>query len=232
MLLNIIFEDENFVAINKPPGLLVHRTRIAEEKKIFALQLLRDQVGYRVYPLHRLDRPTSGVLIFGKNQESAKIFGSLFENKAIYKEYFAIVRGYTPEAQIIDSPIKNKEKNILQDAVTSFSTIAIIELPIPVGRYETARYSLVKVIPLSGRMHQIRKHFGHIRHYIIGDKIHGDWRHNRMFADRFDCNQLFLHAYSLRFIHPFDKSPIHIKADFPKHFVKIFKQFEWEQFIL
>lgn len=231
MLLDIIYEDEHFLAINKPNGLLVHRTRIAEEKKLFALQILRDQVGYKVYPLHRLDRPTSGVLLFSKNSIGAKVVGNLFEDRSIEKEYFAIVRGFTPDSQIIDYPLKNSEKNILQDAITSYITLAKTELLIPVGRYETSRYSLVKVRPLTGRMHQIRKHFGHIRHYIIGDKSHGDWRHNLMFKEEFLCNQLFLHAYSLKFNHPFQNNLIQIKAGFPEHFKLICQKFNWNQYI-
>ncbi|CAN5550270.1 tRNA pseudouridine(65) synthase TruC [soil metagenome] len=228
MHLDIIYEDEYFLAINKPAGLLVHRTRIATEKKIFALQLLRDQVGYRVFPLHRLDRPTSGVLLFSKSSKAANIMGNLFESRTIEKIYFAVVRGFTPDSQTIDYPLKNNENNIVQDAITSYSTLANIELPIPVGRYETCRYSLVKIRPLTGRMHQIRKHFGHIRHYIIGDTSHGDWRHNRMFKEEFSCNQLFLHAYSVKFIHPFLNKSIQINAEFPDHFSLILKKFKWE----
>ncbi len=138
-----------------------------------------------MFPLHRLDRPTSGVLFFAKSAQAASLLGTYFEDHLITKEYRAIVRGYTADQEIIDSPINNKEKGIVQDAVTEYSTLAKIELPIPVGPYQTARYSLVKIHPKTGRYHQIRKHFGHIRHYVIGDTSHGDWRHNRMFLEHF-----------------------------------------------
>jgi tRNA pseudouridine65 synthase len=228
MVLEIIFEDDYFLAINKPSGLLVHRTILAEEKKMFALQILRDQVGYRVFPLHRIDRPTSGVLLFSKSSDGAKVMGNLFEERLLEKLYFAIVRGFTPDSQLIDHPLLNNENQALQDAITSFTTIARIELPIPVGRYETSRYSLVKITPLTGRMHQIRKHFGHIRHYIVGDTSHGDLKHNRLFKEEFACNQLFLHAHSVNFVHPYYHKVIHINAGFPEHFKKIFEKFKWD----
>lgn len=228
MELSIIYEDDHFLAINKPAGLLVHKTRIAEEKKLFALQLLRDQVGYRVYPLHRLDRPTSGVLLFAKNPSAASLLGTYFEDHLIKKEYLAIVRGFTADSEIIDYPLKNNEKSVVQSAITVYNTLAKIELPFPVGPYQTARYSLVKINPETGRYHQIRKHFGHIRHYIVGDKSHGDWRHNKMFLDKFLCQNLFLHARSLKFDHPILGSFISIEADFPYHFKKIAKEFNWE----
>jgi tRNA pseudouridine65 synthase len=231
MELQIIYEDDHILAINKPAGLLVHRTRIAEEKKMFAMQMLRDQVGYRVYPLHRLDRPTSGVLLFGKNSHTASLLGPYFTNHQFYKEYWAIVRGYTADHEIINYPLINKEKKVLQDAVTEYMTLAKIELAIPVGPYQTARYSLVKVIPQSGRFHQIRKHFGHIRHYIIGDKSHGDWRHNKMFFDNYQCQNLCLHARSLQFTHPVVGSFISIEAAFPQHFHKISQEFNWSHFL-
>lgn len=231
MELPIIFEDDNLIAINKPARLLVHKTRIAEEKKVFALQLLRDQVGYRVYPLHRLDRPTSGVLLFGKNTTIASLLGSYFENHQFSKEYWAVVRGYTSDHDIIDYALKNEEKSNVQDAITEYTTIAKIELPIPVGPYQTARYSLVKAFPKTGRYHQIRKHFGHIRHYIIGDTSHGDWRHNRMFQEKFQLNNLFLHARSIEFVHPLSSSNIKIEAEFPEHFIKMAKQFDWSHII-
>ncbi|HEY4651478.1 MAG TPA: pseudouridine synthase, partial [Pontibacter sp.] len=171
-MLDIIFEDAYYVAINKPHGLLVHRTRIAEEKKEFALQLLRDQLGQKVYPVHRLDRGTAGVLLFAKSAEAAAPLVQLFGERETGKTYYAIVRGYTPEADTINNPIrpdKDHQHKAPQEAITHYTRLATIELPIPVGRYNTARYSLVQVRPETGRMHQIRKHFAHIRHYIAGD---------------------------------------------------------------
>lgn len=231
-MLEIIYEDERYVAVNKPNGLLVHRTRIAEEKKEFALQMLRDQVGYPVYTAHRLDRGTSGVLLFGKDPEAVSPIVRAFEEKQVDKVYYAIVRGYTPEKDTIDSPIrpdKDHKHKAPQEAVTHYERLATVELPIPVGRYSTARYSLVKVMPETGRMHQIRKHFAHIRHYIVGDKRHGDWRHNQMFREQLESPIMLLHAAALSFTHPFQENSIEIKAPLPAHFERLCFQFGWEK---
>ncbi|PVY40704.1 pseudouridine synthase [Pontibacter virosus] len=231
-MLEIIYEDESYVAVNKPNGLLVHRTRIAEEKKEFALQMLRDQLGHPVYAAHRLDRGTSGVLLFAKNSEAVTPLVKAFEDKQVDKVYYAIVRGYTPEQDTIDSPIrpdKDHKHKAPQDAVTHYERLATVELPIPVGRYSTARYSLVKIQPETGRMHQIRKHFAHIRHYIVGDKRHGDWRHNQMFRELLESPIMHLHSALLAFTHPLQGSIIEIKAPMPQHFERLCLQFGWRE---
>jgi tRNA pseudouridine65 synthase len=233
-VLEIIYEDAHYVAINKPNGLLVHRTRIAEEKKEFALQMLRDQLGYRLHPVHRLDRGTSGALLFAKTPEAATPMFKAFEDKLVDKTYFAIVRGYTADSETIDSPIKpdKDHKNKLpQDAVTHYSRLATVELTIPVGRYETSRYSLVSVSPETGRMHQIRKHFAHIRHYIVGDKRHGDWRHNKMYLEELRSPCLLLHAANLFFTHPFTGAKISLKAQMPANMLRLCQHFGWQEVI-
>jgi tRNA pseudouridine65 synthase len=228
-MLSILYQDEYLVAINKPNGLLVHRTRIAEENRTFALQLLRDQLGQRVYPLHRLDRPTSGVLLFGLNKESAQKLMPVFEDHGVEKKYLAVVRGYVKEADEIEYALKEEKYKQAQYALTQYSRLATVELPIPVGRYQTARYSLVEARPLTGRMHQIRKHFAHICHYIVGDKRHGDWRHNQMFAQQLHTPYLLLHAYSVQFTHPFTGIITRIEAHLPEHFKNLCIQFDWQE---
>ncbi|MBK0401896.1 pseudouridylate synthase [Adhaeribacter sp. BT258] len=233
-MLEILYEDAHYVAINKPNGLLVHRTRMAEEKNEFALQLLRDQLGLRLHPLHRLDRGTSGVLLFAKSPEAAAPIVKAFQERQPDKTYLAIVRGYAPEAGTIDWPIRPDRDNNLkeaQEAVTHFERLGTVELQIPVGRYETARYSLVKIKPETGRMHQIRRHFGHIRHYIIGDKKHGDWRHNLMFLEELNSDTLLLHAAALTFIHPFSREKVEIKAALPANMRRLCEQFSWAPFL-
>lgn len=229
-MLEIIYEDAYYVAINKPNGLLVHRTRIAEEKKEFALQLLRDQLGYHLFTIHRLDRGTSGVLLFAKTSEAAAPIVKQFEAREPDKTYFAIARGYTPESELIDNPVrpdKDHKHREPQDARTYYERLATVELPIPVGPYQTARYSLVRVKPETGRMHQIRKHFAHIRHYIIGDKRHGDWRHNKMFLEELNSQSLLLHAAELCFEHPFTGGAVSIKAQVPENMLRLCQKFGW-----
>lgn len=230
MALDIIFEDEHYVAINKPHGLLIHRTRIAEEKKEFALQMLRDQLGLKLYAVHRLDRGTSGVLLFAKSPEAVAPLTQQFEERLTNKVYYTIVRGYTPEQDKIDNPIrpdKDHQHKLPQEAVTHYKRLATIELPIPVGRYATSRYSLVQVKPETGRMHQIRKHFAHIRHYIVGDKKHGDWRHNKMFLEELQSSHMLLHATDLYFKHPYTNEQVHLHAPLSPTMARLCRQFNW-----
>jgi len=197
----ILFEDESLIAINKPTGILVHRTRISEDK-IFVLQLLRKQINQRVYPIHRLDRATSGVLIFGKNKEGASLLSEQFRAKKVEKQYLGIVRGYVEEEGTIDYPLAKEKWLPKKEAISHYRKLNQTEIQEPIGRYQTARYSLVEVRLETGRRHQIRRHFSHLRHPIIGDKKHGDVKHNSYWRDNFDISRMLLHAQHLQFNHP------------------------------
>jgi len=229
--LPILFRDEHFVAINKPGGLLVHRTRIAEEDRAFAMQILRDQLGQWVYPLHRLDRGTSGVLLFALHKEAAQRLGAVFESSRVNKAYLAVLRGYVPEAGLVDYALREEKYKPPQEAQTGYRRLATAELPIPVGRYATARYSLVEARPLTGRMHQIRKHFAHLCHYVIGDKRHGDWRHNQMFAETLACPHMLLHARMMTFPHPFTGESVAVAAPLPEYWLRIAPTLGWEEIL-
>ncbi len=201
MELEIVYEDDQLVAINKPHGLLVHRTNIANDATEFALQILRDQLGQHVFPCHRLDRKTSGVLLFALDEMTNRLMQAKFADGQITKKYLAIVRGYTSNKGIIDYPLKKDDGN-LQEAVTPYKTIDRTELNIPFSGQSTSRYSLVKIEPLTGRMHQIRKHFAHIFHPIIGDRPHGCNKQNKLFKDKWDMTTMMLHAAMVQFEHP------------------------------
>ncbi|MBX2819133.1 MAG: tRNA pseudouridine(65) synthase TruC [Rhodothermaceae bacterium] len=227
-MLHILFQDDHYVAIHKPAGLLVHRSSIDIRERQFALQKVRDQIEQKVYPIHRLDKPTSGVLLFGLSSEAAKAASTLFEQQAIQKTYLALVRGYTEESGEIDHPIswipetkKEKKASIQkepQSALTHFSLVSKTELPFPVGRYETCRYSLVSLTPKTGRKHQLRRHMKHISHPIVGDTRHGDWRHNRFVESQFGCHRMLLHASELQFTHPFTDEAVRIHAPLDEEF--------------
>ena len=197
----ILYEDEALIAINKPIGILVHRTRISEDKQ-FVLQLLRNQIGYRIYPIHRLDRATSGVLIFGKNKEGAGLLSQQFRDKKIEKQYLGIIRGYVEDAATIDYPLAKETWLPKKEAISHYKRLAQTEINVPIGRYETARYSLVEVRLETGRRHQIRRHFSHLRHPVIGDKKHGDVKHNKYWTNEFGIPRMLLHAQHLQFNHP------------------------------
>ncbi len=225
--LTILYRDDHYVAVDKPAGMLVHRSWIAEEDEVFLLQTLRDQIGQRVYPIHRLDRPTSGVILFALCSEAARAMCGVFEQREVTKEYLAIVRGYTDESGHIDYALREEPHKPEQQAVTDYQRLAMVELPIPVGRYNTSRYSLVRVMPVTGRMRQIRKHFHHIFHPLIGDTSHGEGRHNRLFREQFDCQRLLLHAHRLTLPHP-EGEMLTIEAPLPSEFTRLFEAFGWQ----
>ncbi len=200
-VLEILYQDENLIAINKPHGLLVHRSPIAADATEFAIQILRNQIDQYVYPCHRLDRKTSGVLLFAKNKETQSAINLLFQERKVKKEYIAIVRGWTEDKTHIDYPLTN-DKGITQDAITDLVTLDRSEINVPLGKYDTQRYSLVLLKPKTGRMHQLRKHMAHIRHPIIGDRPHGCNKQNRLFRDRWQMMTMMLHARQLQLIEP------------------------------
>lgn len=210
-MLDILYEDDDLIAINKPHGLLVHRSSIASDTHEFALQLLRDQIQQTVYPTHRLDRKTGGILLFAKNKEVDSLTQQLFASKRIAKIYWAIVRGYTDDTGTIDYPLR-KENGKLQDAVTHYRTLSRAEIDLPFGRHATSRYALVEIRPETGRMHQIRKHLAHIFHPILADRPHGCNKQNKLWKERFDMDTMMLHARQLIFIHPRTQQEIIIEA--------------------
>lgn len=213
MDLAILYHDRHYVAIDKPAGLLVHRSPISRDRE-FALQRLRDQIGRRVYPVHRLDRATSGVLLFGLYAEAAQRATALFEQRSVEKRYLAVARGWTDADGSIDHPVADQDGNaIAQPALTHYRRLATVELPFAVDRYPTSRYSLLEVLPQTGRRQQIRKHFKHVSHHLVGDTTHGNGRHNRLFREQFGIHRLLLAAVSLAFIHPYTGGAVTVAAE-------------------
>jgi tRNA pseudouridine65 synthase len=227
-VLEILYRDEHLVAINKPSGLLVHRSLIDRHETQFAIQMTRDQIGQRVYPAHRLDKPTSGVLLFALDSDTARLLTQQFTAGQVQKTYLAVVRGYTDETGIIDYPLKEEldkiaDANADQDkpaqaAVTHYRRLATTELPYPVGRYPSARYSLLELQPKTGRKHQLRRHLKHIFHPIVGDTTHGDGKHNALFRQQFACHRLLLHASRLGLTHPYSQQALTLTAPVPSDF--------------
>ncbi|MCE3296617.1 MAG: pseudouridine synthase [Crocinitomicaceae bacterium] len=211
----IVFEDSFCLVVNKPNDLLVHHSYYARNIEEDSLAEILRQQGKTAYPVHRLDRKTSGLILFAKEKEYVPAFQALFEENKISKKYLALLRGHLPESGIIDSPVKNDRGNY-KEALTHYICLQHIELPIPVEPYETSRYSLVEFFPQTGRMHQLRIHANKISHPIIGDPKYGNRHHNHMFIEKFGISQLFLHAASLTFIHPFTKEEIAVSAPLPE----------------
>lgn len=220
MELDVLYQDDRFVAINKPAGLLVHRSSIASDATEFALQLTRDQLGREVHPIHRLDRKTSGVLLFAFDLEALKLLQQEFNQEKVQKSYLALVRGYVDHEGTINYDLTN-DKGKVQSAITRYKCIEQFEINKPFGRHITSRYSLVEALPQTGRMHQIRKHFAHIFHPIIGDRPHGCNKQNRFFKEEFELTEMLLHAHFYSFQHPVTDQEIKIEAPLRKEFLRI-----------
>ena len=219
-MLEIIYEDENLIAINKPHGLLVHQSSIARDATEFALQILRDQVGKHVSPVHRLDRKTSGILLFALDKPSEIAMHQQFMNTETEKKYLAILRGFTADSMEIDYPLA-KENGTMQDAFTAFKTLNRAEVNVAFGKHSTSRYSLVEATPKTGRMHQLRRHFSHILHPIIGDRTHGCNKQNKFFLEQWNMSTMLLHASELSFTHPITSEKIHLKAGLHDEFKRV-----------
>jgi tRNA pseudouridine65 synthase len=229
-MLDILYQDEHLVAINKPSGLLVHRSPIDAGETRFAIQLTRDQIGQRVYPAHRLDKPTSGVLLFALDSAGAGLLGEQFRHRSVGKTYLAVVRGYVDEHGHIDHALREQVDKVAgaaadsqplaeaKEAVTDYRCLLRTELPFPVGRYPTTRYSLLELSPKTGRKHQLRRHMKHISHPIVGDTTHGNGQHNQFFREHFACHRLLLHARSLQVTHPHTGERLTIYAPLPEDF--------------
>lgn len=210
MELKILYIDSHYVAIDKPAGLLVHRSGIAADAEQFALQLLRNQLGEQVWPCHRLDRKTSGILLFALSREALIAMRNEWEGGRVQKKYRALVRGFLPEEMVVDYALVN-DRGQLQNALTRIVNLRQWECDFPSGKFETSRYSLVELEPLTGRQHQLRKHMAHIFHPILGDRPHGCNKQNRLMLERFALKEMLLSATELCFNQPFSSARIVIK---------------------
>jgi tRNA pseudouridine65 synthase len=219
--LQILYEDDALIAINKPTGMFVHRSAADRSETSFVLQLVRDKVGAFVYPVHRLDRATSGIVLLAKTTEVAAILSQMFANRLIAKTYRALVRGHCDESGVVDIPLisaRGRDKpeghpfRAAQEAVTEFNMLTRYEIPMVSDRYPTTRCALLEVRPVTGRYHQIRRHFNYISHPVIGDTSHGDTRQNRFFSSQFGCDRLMLAAISVKFPHPLNQADVHIEC--------------------
>jgi tRNA pseudouridine65 synthase len=235
--LPILYRDEHLVIIDKPPGLLVHRSEIDRHETRFAIQILRNQIGQHVWPVHRLDRGTSGILVFALNKEINSELGKQFEAGTVGKTYLAIVRGHPESSGVIDHPLSRqrddyewkgeKMKEEAQQALTRFRCTDQIELPVAIDRYPSSRYALLELTPETGRRHQLRRHLKHISHPIIGDATYGKGRHNRYFAEHLHCHRLLLACTGLSFRHPVSNQMLHVKAPVSGEFAATLALFNW-----
>lgn len=234
--LTILYQDSYLVVVDKPSGMLVHRSFLDKHETRFVLQSLRDQLRLHLYPVHRLDRPTSGVLVFALSADIARVLSQQIEAGLWQKGYLAVVRGHLQAAGTLDYPLKEQLDSIAdkyarsdkaaQSAVTRYQPLNYVELPFAVSRYATARYSLVALQPLTGRKHQLRRHLAHLRHPIVGDTSHGDGKHNALFREKFANERLLLCAFTLQFPHPVTGEILCMHAELAE-LGSLFSRFGW-----
>ena len=237
-MLDILYRDDCLVAINKPAGLLVHRSDIDRHETRCAVQLLRNQIGQRVHPLHRLDKGTSGVLLFALDAGSARAVGEQFQHEDVRKRYLAVVRGWPPESGVIDHALSRQFDDYGRKfgpesvagalpAETEYRRLATVELSAAVDRYPTSRYALMELRPATGRQHQLRRHMKHIAHPVIGDATWGKGIHNRFFRQRFGCGRLLLTCARLELRHPRAGRALSIEAPLEGSFAGVVSALGW-----
>ncbi|AXF76746.1 tRNA pseudouridine(65) synthase TruC [Erwinia tracheiphila] len=237
-MLEIIYQDQWLVAVNKPAGWLVHRSWLDRHESVFVMQTLRDQIDQHVYTVHRLDRPTSGVLLLALSSDVARQLSEQFAQHQLQKTYHAVVRGWLSGEESLDYALTEQLDKIAdkfaqpekapQSAITHWRSLATAELPVPVSRYQTSRYTLVELHPQSGRKHQLRRHMRHLRHPIIGDTAHGDLRQNRSAAENFAMSRLMLHASALTLTHPITGAPLFLRAGLDSTWQNVIRAFDWQ----
>jgi tRNA pseudouridine65 synthase len=213
--IELLFLDEHLVVANKPSGLIVHRGWARDEDT--ALFRVRDAVGEHVHPIHRLDRGTSGALLFARNHEVASLLGSALQEGRADKRYLALVRGTPPSEGVIDYPIPKTEGGERVPAVTRFRLLA---------RSPVDRCSLVEARPETGRLHQVRRHLCHIGHPLVGDVKHGRGEINRRYREQYGLYRLALHAHALSFDHPLTGVRVSVHAPLPEDFAPALRALE------
>ncbi|WP_374335945.1 pseudouridine synthase [Leeia sp.] len=231
--LDILYQDDALIAVHKPAGLLVHRSELDRHETRFAVQMLRDQVGHHVYPVHRLDKGTSGLLLFARSAEVCKLAASAFENRQVKKGYLAVVRGWPTDAGEIDHPLTRHADAaadaLPQPAQTHFHTLQRIELPWQIDRYPVSRYALLTLEPLTGRQHQLRRHLKHVSHPIIGDATYGKGQHNRRFAEHTGVHRLLLASTRLALPHPLTGQWLELHCPLEANFRQVLDTLGWTE---
>lgn len=228
-MLDILYQDDALIAVNKPANLAVHRSKMVGNAEAFLIDLLREQLGDSMYLAHRLDRATSGVLLAARSKEVAAALGEQFMARAVHKQYLVVVRGWPEPAEgTIDYPLPgSRETGPRHEARTCYRRLATVEVPIALGRYPQQRYALLLAEPETGRFRQIRKHLAHLHHPVIGDCQHGRGDHNRLYKQHFGCHRMLLHAWRLRFAHPVTAAAMEIEAPLDATFADLLERFGW-----
>jgi RluA family pseudouridine synthase len=214
MKIDILYEDEYYIVVDKPAPMLTHPTQENKKEKVNLLFRLRDQIGIKLYPIHRLDRPTSGVVIFAKIPKAVTLIKEIWSTDLVKKEYIALVKGVIQRGGKFEFPLKNENKNV-QHAITNYNPIKVYN-----------EVTLVDVEIRTGRRHQIRRHFGRRMQHVVGDRRYGKKIHNNFYLDNFGLDRLFLHAHRLTFEHPYLLKKIIVNAPLAEDLQKVLQRIE------
>jgi len=225
--IKVLWQDEFYAFLDKPADLLIHRSIFSSDRDTLVKRLY-SQFGQPPLPVHRLDRPVSGVLATSFTKDAASQLSALFRTGQIRKTYWAVVRGFIPEQGTLNSELKDYETGIFKEAVTDYRRLQTAETDIPSKKFPTSRYSLVEVRPGTGRFHQIRRHLAGLGYPIAGDTSHGDTFFNHHFTENLCAQGLMLHAVSLEFKHPFTGEELKITAPLPARFQEVFRRLQWD----
>lgn len=208
----ILFQDEHYLVVNKPAGLLVHAYKSESADKTNLLKVLKEQTSLYLYPFHRLDRQVSGPVIFGLSPEATKLIQEAWSLDSTIKEYTLLCYGHTPESGEINFPLSDENK-VVKECRTSFETI----------KHFDSYHSLVKARIFTGRRHQIRRHFAHSRHHLVCDSKYGKARISGQFKSKLGLKRLFLHCSKLEFIHPYTNKTLTFTPELPQELQHILK---------
>lgn len=232
----VLHADEHLLVVAKPPGMAVHRSRLVHDESVYLVDLLRDQLAAdgagnsSLHPIHRLDRGTSGALLVGRNPAIAAALSAQFMSRDVEKTYLAVCRGWPDDAGEIDYPLPGVNENgERKPALTRWTRLATVEVPIAISRYPQQRYALLAVSPETGRYRQIRRHLSHVHHHLIGDTSHGRGDHNRLFRQHFGIHRMLLHAWRLRFEHPISGETLLIEAPLDAPWNSVLDRFGWHE---
>lgn len=224
----LIYDDADLLAVDKPAGLAVHRSRMVARDEVYLIDRLREQVGGTLHLANRLDRATSGLLLVARTREVAAALGEQLMSRRVAKTYLAIVRGWPDDEGVIDYPLTvGSMTGERKPAQTRWRTLARAEVPIALGRYPQQRYALLELTPETGRYRQLRRHLHHVHHPIIGDSTLGRGEHNRLFRQHFRSHRLLLHAWRLSLVHPTNGQMLELEAPLDDTWRQLLERFDW-----
>lgn len=229
MTFPVLYEDEQLMAVDKPRDIHVHPTKLSRGEDSVK-SILEEELGYTLFPAHRLDRPVGGVLLIAKDSETASKLGLAIRTRdAMDKRYLCIVRGWIEGSGTIDRPMRQAPGKPEREAATRWQTLATTEAEWSDGIFPGSRYSLVECILETGRYHQIRRHLARVSHPVLGDILHGDNPRNRIWKEKTGLDGLMLRAHRLSFLHPASGMRISLTAPKDQRFLDAAVMFGWEE---